>query len=84
MPSRRSNRVIQVSTEATSTVAVVITSLRASAAVAIRVSDWMMRPIFRLSTLIHSLTQDGSNQYGYRQPAELYFGGMQYLAEALP
>ena len=46
-----------VSAEAASTVPVAMTSLRASAAVAISVSDWMVWPMRRLSTLIHNLTR---------------------------
>ena len=41
----------------TSTALVEMTSLRLSAAVAIRVSDSMVRPTRRLKTLIHSFTR---------------------------
>ena len=57
MPSMMFRWVILHSTDDTSTALVEMTSLRLSAAVAIRVSDSMIRPTRRLKKLIHSFTR---------------------------
>ena len=56
-PSSTSQPVTRHSTAAMSTALVLSTSLRLSAAVAMRVSEPMIRPMVRLKPLIHSLTR---------------------------
>ena len=56
-PSSTSQPVTRQRMAATSTAAVLSTSLRLSAAVAMRVSEEMIRPMVRLKPLIHSLTR---------------------------
>ena len=57
MPSSRAQPVRLQTTVETSTAPVVSTSFRLSAAVAIRVSEPMVRPMVRLKPLIQSLTR---------------------------
>ena len=68
-PSSRAKPVTWVSTAAIKTTLVVITSLRASAAVASSVSESMRRPMVRLRWLIHSLTRmDATSTTTVSQP----------------
>lgn len=81
-PSMRAKPVSFVRIVAARTAAVVMTSLRASAAVASSVSESMAVPICRFSLLIE-LDEDGRKQYCNHEPAESDLRRVQNLGKAL-